>query len=79
MIHERTPEVLECFTEGKEIICFDDVLELAEKVRYYLSEEHERLKIADSGHQRALSDHSLDIRAKKIINDIEEQENFELA
>ncbi len=67
MLHERTDEVLELFEEGKEIACFGDVRELAEKIEYYLAHPDERAKIAAAGYARCVPAYSYDNRMAEII------------
>jgi spore maturation protein CgeB len=55
MLHERTESHLEVFREGKEAAFFESSDELIDKVRYYLSHEHERERIRQSGHARTLN------------------------
>ncbi len=43
---------------GKEIVCFEDVDDLREKIYYYLSNEDERTTIAQAGYQRTLREHT---------------------
>lgn len=66
MLHERTDEVLNCFEEEREIECFADVDEMADKVRYYLDHEAERRAIAEAGYQRCMREHTYEHRALAI-------------
>ena len=52
MLHERTPEIGLYYEEKKEIDCFDDPEELAQKVRYYLAREEERERMREAAYQR---------------------------
>jgi len=54
MLHERTESHLEVFREGKEAAFFESSDELIDKVRYYLTHEHERERIRQAGHARTL-------------------------
>ena len=54
MLHERNPDVLELFEEGKEIECYATVEELVEKIDYYLAHPEERKAIAEAGHRRCV-------------------------
>jgi spore maturation protein CgeB len=67
MLHERTPEVLELFEEGKEIACFGAAEEMAEKIDYYLEHPEERRAIAVAGHERCVPAYSYENRMAKIL------------
>ena len=54
MLHERTESHLEIFREEKEAAFFESSDELIDKVRYYLTHEHERERIRQAGHARTL-------------------------
>jgi hypothetical protein len=68
MLHERTSELAQFFTEDVECACFGDEEELAEKVAYYLEHEEERRAAAAAGRRRSLeSGYSVDRQAERII------------
>jgi spore maturation protein CgeB len=67
MLHERTEEVLELFTEGKEMACFESTAELADKIDYYLAHPEERATIAAAGRARCVPAYSYDNRMAEII------------
>jgi spore maturation protein CgeB len=52
MLAERTEEHLELYREGQDAAFFETKAELVEKVRYYLSHEEERRRIAHNGFLR---------------------------
>jgi spore maturation protein CgeB len=68
MLHERTPEVLEQYEEGREVACFGSVEELAEKIDYYLAHPEERQAIARAGHLRCVPAYSYDRRMAEILD-----------
>jgi hypothetical protein len=55
MLHQRTESHLEVFREGQEAAFFESSDELIDKVRYYLTHEHERERIRQAGHARTVS------------------------
>lgn len=67
MLHERTPELLELYDEGKEVACFGSAEELAEKNQYYLAHPAKREAIARAGHARCVPAYSYDNRVKEIL------------
>jgi len=68
MLHERNPELLELFTEGKEVACFESAAELAEKIDYYLAHPEERAAIARAGHARCVPAHSYTNRMQALLD-----------
>jgi len=67
MLHERNEESILYFTEGKEAAFFDGAEELISKTRQYLNSPDKRNAIREAGYQRAIKDHSLDVRAQQIL------------
>lgn len=57
----------EWFTEGKEILTYDDAEDAARLVNYYLSHKGERERIAKRGQERTLGEHTFQKRFKKLI------------
>jgi spore maturation protein CgeB len=69
MLAERaTGEYQEFFKEGEEMVCYEDVKSLREKIDYYLAQERARKAIAQAGHERLLrSGYSYRDRVKEIL------------
>lgn len=55
---EYMEELEEFFDIGKEIVCYTDKEDLADKIKYYLGHDDERERIRKAGHERCLRDHS---------------------
>jgi spore maturation protein CgeB len=65
----RTPALLEIFTEGKNVECFDTVEEARDKIRFYLSHESERLRIASAARKFVVEEgHTYLDRANQILD-----------
>ena len=67
MLHERNEESVLYFREGEEAAFFNGADELISQVRHYLSAPGERDGVRKAGYQRAIKDHSLDVRAQQIL------------
>jgi hypothetical protein len=71
MLADRSVEHLEFFEEGKEAEFFGSEEEYADKLRYYLSHEEERARIAKAGHERCThSGYSYDDRMKLVLSEL---------
>ena len=70
MLHERNNESVLYYEEDKEAGFFDGPEELVTKVKYFLEHEAVREAIRVAGHQRAMAHHSLDARARVIIDQL---------
>jgi spore maturation protein CgeB len=55
---EYMAELEEFFDIGKEIVCYIDKQDLADKIKYYLKHDDERERIREAGHERCVRDHS---------------------
>lgn len=62
------------FTEGEDLVCFDGIEDLREKVAYYLTHEEERKQIAENGYRKVKEHHSYVNRLSEMLHIIEETE-----
>ena len=60
------------FTEGEDLVCFDGVEDLREKVAYYLAHEEERMQIAENGYRKVKEHHTYVNRINVMLHIIEE-------
>lgn len=58
------------FKEGEDLVCFDGVEDLREKVGYYLAHEDERLAIAENGYRKVRERHSYIERIRTILETV---------
>lgn len=71
MLSAYTEDLAEMFTPDKEAVYFTSKDELLDKVRYYLSHDTERKRIANNGYRRLMVDgHDILDRAEEIMQDI---------
>lgn len=55
------------FKEGEDLVCFDGVEDLREKVGYYLTHEGERRRIAENGYRKVKEGHNYIERIRTIL------------
>ncbi len=55
---------------GKEIIVYENIPDLVEKVRYYLGHDEERERIARAGYERTIREHTYEKRFREIFKTI---------
>jgi spore maturation protein CgeB len=67
LITNYTPGLEKLFKIGEEIVVYDNINDLDDKVRYYLDNESERVKIETAGYERAKKDHTYFERAKMLV------------
>lgn len=64
------PEIEELFIDGVDLAIYRDLDEFEDKVRYYLSHEDERIRIAMNGYKKASTENNLTQRFKLILNTV---------
>ncbi len=72
LLTNHTPGLEKLFNIGEEIVVYDTMADLDNKVQYYLNNESERNKIETAGWERARNFHTYYERAKKLIEIINE-------
>jgi len=60
-------EIERFFEPGKEVVCFHDIDELKELIKFYLKNDAAREKIAKAGNIRAAREHTFNQRLKKLL------------
>ena len=69
-------EIPEYFIPGKDLILYESIPDLIEKIRYFLAHEDERAQIAQNGYQKVKSCHTLVQRAQEILRIILSSQSF---
>lgn len=71
MLAERTREHENLFVDKKEAVFFEDNIDLLNKVKYYLSNDYERIQIRDNGIRKCIDkDYSYDDMLDRIFSQI---------
>lgn len=68
VLHPQTPEVMDLFDAGREIVCFDSTRQLGEQIDYYLAHPEARFAIAKAGHARCVPAYSYENRMREILS-----------
>ena len=71
LLCEYIPGIEDYFEIDKEIVCFRDIDEAMDKIRYYLSHETERQAIAQAGWEKSKREHNQTAQLLKIFEEIE--------
>ena len=61
----------EVLVPGKEIVTFQSEQEMIDMIRYYLKNDKDRKRIAETGRDRILKDHTYEIRIREMLRIIE--------
>ncbi len=67
LISDRNPEICNIFVPGEEIIVYDDIPDLIDKVRYYLDHPVERERIVTAARDKVLKCHTIKHRMEEML------------
>ena len=70
LLSNYQPELAEYFIPGEDLVLYDSVDDLIQKIDYYLSHEEERLQIAKNGYEKVKRYHTYDTRLTEILNTV---------
>ena len=61
-------EIPDYFTIDKDVVVYESIPDLLNKIDYYLTHDDERMEIAENGHKKVLEYHTYDIRVKQMLD-----------
>lgn len=64
---DRRSEIGKLFEAGSEIVVFDNLDDLRQKIRFYLNNPEERTGIAERARQRVMKEHTYDQRMNRML------------
>ncbi len=67
VISNYQAEIPEHFIPGEDIVLYESIPDLLDKIAYYLEHDEERRQIAKNGHDKVKNFHSYDIRLQEIF------------
>jgi len=68
LLTDRKRNLGELFEVGSEVIAYDSVEDVVEKIRHYLTHEDERAAIAARGQRRTLAEHTYAHRMRELVD-----------
>jgi spore maturation protein CgeB len=68
LLTDVAPGIEEFFEPNEEIVCFEDIADLARKIRFYLGNLDARDRVAAKGFSRVRRDHTYDARLATLLN-----------
>lgn len=71
VISNYQEEILEYFVPGEDIVIYDSIPDLLNKIEYYLSHDDERKAIAQNGYNKVKQLHTYDNRMKDLFEFME--------
>lgn len=73
LLTEHADRIDDFYQVGKEIVTYDSIADLAEKIRFYLNQPDRRDHIAQAGFQRTKQEHIYEMRFKALFESIPKQ------
>lgn len=67
LITQHTPHLDMYYAEGREIVVYEGIPDLVEKIRYFLDHDAEREAISEAGYQRTARDHTYEQRFTRLF------------
>ncbi len=67
---DRRSLLEELFVEGSELVVYDDIEDLRNKIEYYRQHPGEREEIANAGYQRVMRDHTYTRRMEQLLAEV---------
>jgi spore maturation protein CgeB len=73
LLTDRIPTIEEIFTNKKHLILWDNLDDMAEKIKYYLDKEDERKQISEQGYEYVMANHTFENRVMTILSAIKDK------
>ena len=70
MLTGRAEDLESYYEEDREVVCFETISELIDKIHYYLSHEDARNAVAEAGYRRTLYEHTYVHRLTDIFRQL---------
>ncbi|GBD96001.1 MAG TPA: hypothetical protein ENG83_15395 [Nitrospirae bacterium] len=67
LLVDNQRDVISLFDDGKHLLIFESIVDLREKIKYYLERSEERVSIAEEGYKEVIQQHTYSHRINKMI------------
>lgn len=67
---QHSEELEQLFEAGKEVICYHNEHDLADKIKYYQAHDRQRIEIAEAGYKRTVGEHTWENRFRQLFTEI---------
>lgn len=74
LLTNEVPDLPKLFTSWQHLVTYKNPVDCLDKIRYYLENENERNSIAESGYNHVRKHHTYDVRAKQLLEIIQQKE-----
>ncbi len=71
LISNYQTELAENFVDGEDLVLYDSIPDLVNKVRFYLEHEEERIRVARNGYEKVKKNHTYDKLLNKMLSVLE--------
>ncbi|MCM1398950.1 MAG: glycosyltransferase [Clostridium sp.] len=68
LIANYQTEIPDYFTIDKDIVVYESIPDLLNKIDYYLTHDEERMEIAANGQKKVLGQHTYDVRVRQMLD-----------
>jgi len=68
LITENLTDLYKLFKVGEEIVCYENIDDLKDKIEYYLAHPNERNAITEAGYKKVIENHTYFHRMQKILD-----------
>lgn len=70
LLTDRIDSIDHLFIDGVDLVLYDSLDDMAKKLRYYIEHDDEREKIAASGYNKVISEHTILHRVNMMLNQV---------
>ena len=71
LVTESATNLSDFFESGREVVAYDGVDDLVEKIRHFLKHDEERRRVAAAGQRRTLTEHTYGHRIRQLVRMLE--------